>query len=137
MSGHQHVRGNGKNAACTNLEGNSVPVANTGTSTGPGFTVTTQANDVITCSIYNQQLAPSVVTTKLSAAGGQIPVGGSASGTATLRGVTGTAGGTVDYRYYGAQAACQSAIAASPPTASGGTLVSTVTVTGGVVPPSA
>ncbi|HEY7814913.1 MAG TPA: hypothetical protein VIC62_16830, partial [Nakamurella sp.] len=135
MSGHKHVTVNGKNAVCTNLEGNAVPVTDTNTSTGPGFTVTTQANDVITCKIYNQQLAPSVVTTKLSAADGQIPVDGSASDSATLHGVTGTAGGTVQYRYYGSLAACQSATAASPP--AGGTLVSTVTVSGGVVPPSA
>ena len=135
MSGHQHVPVDGKNAVCTNLEGNPVPVTNTSTSTGPGFTVTTQANDVITCNIYNQQLASSVVTTKLSAAGGEIEVDGSASDTATLHGVTSTAGGTVQYRHYNSLAACQSATAASPP--AGGTLVSTVTVTGGVVPPSA
>ncbi len=135
MSGHKHVTVDGKNAVCTNLEGNPVPVTDTGTSTGPGFTVTTQANDVITCKIYNQQLAPSVVTTKLSAVGGQIPVNGSASDSATLHSVTGTAGGTVQYRYYGSLAACQSATATSPP--AGGTLVSTVTVTNGAVPPSA
>ena len=80
--------------------------------------------------------APSEVTTQLSAAAGEIPVGGSASDSATLNGVTGTAGGTVAYRVYDSLSACQTATAAFPP-ASGGTLVSTVTVTGGVVPPSA
>ena len=63
-------------------------------------------------------------------------VGGSASDAATLAGVTGTAGGTVEYRYYSSLAACETAILAFPPP-SGGTLVSTVTVTGGVVPASA
>ena len=80
--------------------------------------------------------APSEVTTQLSAAAGEVPVGGSASDSATLHGVTGTAGGTVAYRVYDSLSACQSATSAFPP-ASGGTLVSTVTVTGGVVPPSA
>ena len=111
-----------------------MPVTNTSTSTGPGFTVTAQANDVISCSIYNEQLAPSEITTHLSAAGGEIPVGGSVTDSATLHGVTGTAGGTVQYRHYSSLAACQSSTAASPP--AGGTLVSTVTVAGGVVPPS-
>ena len=82
--------------------------------------------------------APSQVTTQLSATGGEIPVGGSASDAATLNGVTGTAGGTVEYRFYDSLSACQTATGAFPGTApSGGTLVSTVTVTGGVAPPSA
>ena len=41
------------------------------------------------------------LTTVLSPAGGEIDVGGSASDAATLAGVTGTAGGTVAYRFYG------------------------------------
>ena len=80
--------------------------------------------------------AASQVSTQLSAVGGEIAVGGSASDSATLTGVTGTAGGTVAYRYYDSLSACQTRRARSRP-ASGGTLVSTVTVTGGVVPPSA
>ena len=79
--------------------------------------------------------APSQVTTQLSAAGGESPVGGPASDSATLTGVTGTAGGTVEYRFYDSLSACQTAAAASPP--AGGTLVSTVPVTDGTVPPSA
>ena len=134
MSGHQHVPVNGDNAVCTNLEGDTVPVTNTGTATAPGFTVNAKATDIITCGIYNQQLAPSMVTTKLSAAGGVIPVGGSASDAATLTGVSGTASGTVQYRHYNSLAACQSATSAAPP--AGGTLVSTQTVTNGAVPPS-
>ena len=58
------------------------------------------------------------------------------SDSATLAGVTATAGGTVDYRYYDSLSACQTATSAFPP-AAGGTLASTETVTGGVVPPSA
>ena len=82
--------------------------------------------------------AASQLTTVLSPAGGEIDVGGSASDAATLAGVTGTAAGTVAYRFYGSQAACETDVAAFPGTPpSGGTLVSTVTVTGGVVPPSA
>ena len=82
--------------------------------------------------------AVSQLTTVLSAAGGEIPVGGSASDAATLHGVTGTAGGTVAYRFYGSLSACATDVAAFPGTPPpGGTLVSTVTVTGGVVPPSA
>ena len=82
--------------------------------------------------------AASQVATQLSAAGGEIGVGGSASDTATLAGVTGTAGGTVAYRFYGSLSACETDVAAFPGTPPpGGTLVSTVTVTGGVVPPSA
>ena len=82
--------------------------------------------------------AQSRVTTQLSAAGGEIAVGGSASDSATLTGVTGTAGGTVEYRYYGSLAACESELRRSrAPPPSGGTLVSTETVTSGVVPPSA
>ena len=42
----------------------------------------------------------------------------------------------MEYRYYSSLSDCQTATSAFPP-ASGGTLVSTVTVTGGVVPPSA
>ncbi|HEY7812712.1 MAG TPA: hypothetical protein VIC62_05705, partial [Nakamurella sp.] len=79
--------------------------------------------------------AQSQVTTQLSAAGGEIPVGGPASDSATLLEVTGTARGTVEYRYYDSLSACQSATAATPP--AGGTLVSTETVTGGVAPRSA
>jgi hypothetical protein len=80
--------------------------------------------------------APSLITTRLSAADRVIPVGGSANDTATLHGVTPTAGGTVQYRVYGSLSACQSAAAAFPP-AGGGTLVSTVPVAKGVVPRSA
>ena len=65
-------------------------------------------------------------------------MGGSASDSATLLGVTGTAAGTVEYRFYGSLSACETDAAAFPGTPPpGGTLVSTVTVTGGVVPPSA
>ena len=82
--------------------------------------------------------AASRVTTVLSAIAGEIPVGGSASDSATLAGVTGAAAGTVAYRFYGSLAACETDVAAFPGTPPpGGTLVSTVTVTGGVVPPSA
>ena len=82
--------------------------------------------------------AQSQVTTVLSAAGGQIAVDGSASDAATLAGVTGTAGGTVEYRLYGSPSACDGDVAAFPGTApSGGTLVSTVTVTNGAAPSSA
>jgi hypothetical protein len=82
--------------------------------------------------------ANSRMTTRLSAASGEIGVGGSASDSATLHGVTGAAGGTVEYRFYGSLSACSSDVAVFPGTApSGGTLLSTVTVTGGVVPPSA
>ena len=78
--------------------------------------------------VVNQ--AASRVTTQLSAAGGEIPVGGSASDSATLQGVTGNAVGTVEYRFYGSLAACDSDVAAFPGTPPpGGTLVSTVTVT--------
>ena len=76
--------------------------------------------------------AASVLTTDLSVASGQIAVGGSASDTAALSGVTATAGGTLEYRFYGTLAACDAATAAFPP-AGGGTLVSTVTVS---VPPA-
>ena len=79
--------------------------------------------------------ATSRITTQLSAVAGEIAVGDSASDSATLAGVTGTAGGTVEYRYYNSLSDCQTATSAFPP-AAGGTLVSTVTVTGGVVPPS-
>ena len=113
-----------------------MPVADA--ATGPGFTVSAVAGDIITCDIYNQQLARSVVTTQLSPAGGEIPVGGSARDSATLGEVTAAAGGTVQYRFYGSQAACDSDVAAFPGSApSGGTLVSTVPVTGGTAPPSA
>jgi hypothetical protein len=82
--------------------------------------------------------APAQVTTELSATGGQVPVGGSSSDAAVLHGATGTAGGSVQYRFYDSLAACDADTAAFPGTApSGGTLVSAVTVTGGVVPPSA
>jgi hypothetical protein len=80
--------------------------------------------------------AASQVTTQLSAANDEIGVGGSVADSATLHGVTGTAGGTVEYRFYPSLTACQAATAAFPPPG-GGTLVSTVPVTGGVVPPSA
>ena len=80
--------------------------------------------------------AQSQLTTQLSDADREIAAGGSASDAATLTGVTGTAGGTVEYRYYDSLSACQTASAAFPP-ASGGTLVSTVAVTDGAVPPSA
>ena len=81
--------------------------------------------------------AQSQVTTQLSATDGQTPVGGSVSDSATLHDVTGTAGGTVEYRYYGSQAACETDVAAFPGTApSGGTPVSTETVTNGAVPRS-
>jgi hypothetical protein len=80
--------------------------------------------------------APAQVTTELTAGGGAIVVGESASDAAVLAGVTASAGGTVQYRFYGSLSACQSATSAFPP-AGGGTLVSTVTVTGGAVPPSA
>jgi hypothetical protein len=82
--------------------------------------------------------APAQVTTSLSAPDRVISVGGSASDSATLHGVTGAAGGSVVYRFYGSLSACDADAAGFPGTApSGGTLVSTVTVTGGVVPPSA
>ena len=82
--------------------------------------------------------AASQITTRLSADGLQIPVGGSASDSATLAGVTGTAGGTVEYRLYDSLVACDAATLPFPPQpASGGTLVSTVTVTNGSVPASA
>jgi hypothetical protein len=82
--------------------------------------------------------APSLITTRLSAADRVIPVGGSANDTATLRGVTPAAGGTVQYRVYGSLSACQSAAAAFPGSApSGGILVSTVPVAKGAVPRSA
>ena len=81
--------------------------------------------------------ALSQVTTQLSAAGGEIAVGGSASDSATLAGVTGTAGGTVEYRYYDSLSACQTRRGGVPAPPAGGTLVSTVTVTNGAVPPSA
>ena len=82
--------------------------------------------------------AASRVMTQLSAADGEISVGGSASDSATLDGVTGTAGGSVAYRFYGSLSACETDVAAFPGTGpSGGTLVSTVTVTGGVAPASA
>ena len=82
--------------------------------------------------------APSQVTTQLSAAGGEIAVGGSASDTATLAGVTGTAGGRWSTGSTGRWRRARRDVAAFPGTGpSGGTLVSTVTVTGGVVPPSA
>ena len=135
-SGYRHFPVGGDNAACTNLAGNPVPVTNA--ATGPGFTVEAIAGDIITCKVYNVQLAPSEVTTELSAVAGDIPIGGSASDTATLHGVTGTAGGTVAYRFYDSPPACETDLAAFPGTPpSGGTLVSTVTVTGGIAPPSA
>ena len=82
--------------------------------------------------------APSRVTTRLSAAGGQTPVDGSVRDTATLNGVTSTAGGTVDYRYYNSLTACGSDVAAFPGTApTGGTRASTETVTNGAAPSSA
>jgi hypothetical protein len=82
--------------------------------------------------------ASSQVTTRLSAVSAEGPVGGSASDTATLHGVTATAGGSVQYRFYDSLSACDTDAAAFPATApSGGTLVSTAAVTGGVVPPSA
>ena len=82
--------------------------------------------------------AESGVTTQLSAVAGEIAAGGSASDAATLTGVTGTAAGSLEYRFYGSLAACETDVAAFPGTPPpGGTLVSTVTVTGGVVPPSA
>ena len=82
--------------------------------------------------------ALSRITTELSAPDGQIPGGGSVTDAATLHDVTGTAGGTVQYRFYDSLAACDTDVAAFPGTPPpGGTLVSTVPVTGGVVPPSA
>ncbi len=110
----------------------------TNAATGPGFTVTASPANIISCKIYNEQLAPSRVTTQLSAADGEIPAGGSASDSATLHSVSGTASGSLQYRFYGSLAACDSDVAAFPGTPpSGGTLVSTVPVTGGVAPPSA
>ena len=122
-SGYRNFQVGGKNAVCTDNAGNPVPVTNA--PTGPGFTVTVNPLDIIKCQVYNEQLASSLVTTRLSAAGGEIPVGGSATDSATLHGVTGTAGGTVQYRFYGSLAACDSDVAAftgTPPP--GGTLVS-------------
>jgi hypothetical protein len=72
----------------------------------------------------------------MSDADQSIGTGGSVSDSATLHGETGAAGGTVQYRLYDSLAACQAATSAFPP-ASGGTLVSTVTVTRGNVPSSA
>jgi len=78
------------------------------------------------------KLGPTI-TTSLNA--GTIDVGTSTFDTATLHGATSNAGGTVDYRYYATQAACQTDAAAFPGTApTGGTNVGSVTVTSGVVP---
>jgi hypothetical protein len=70
------------------------------------------------------------VNTTLSA--NPITVGGSVHDSATLTGATSDAGGTVEYRYYSSQAACQADT--NPPT--GGTSAGTKTVTNGVVPDS-
>jgi len=135
-SGFRHFLVDGKNAACTNSAGRPVPV--TDAATGPGFTVTAHALGIIKCKVYNEQLASSLVTTRLSAIGGEIPVGGSASDSATLHDVTSTGGGTVQYRFYDSLSACDGDVAAfAGPPPPGGTLVSTVTVTGGTVPASA
>jgi hypothetical protein len=80
--------------------------------------------------------APSEVTTRLLVIDGEIPIEGTAIDSATLHGTTIAAGGTIQYRYYGSLADCQAATAAFPP-AGGGTLVSTVPVTHGLVPVSA
>jgi hypothetical protein len=80
--------------------------------------------------------APAEVTTRLLVIDGEIGVDGSAIDSAALQGVTGTAGGTLEYRFYGSLTDCQAATSAFPP-GSGGTLVSTVTVTRGRVPLSA
>ena len=75
--------------------------------------------------------AATQVTTELSAPVGQIPVDGSASDSAVLHGVSASAGGSVQYRFYGSLSACDADVAAFPGTGpSGGTLVSTVTVAG-------
>jgi hypothetical protein len=135
-TGYTHFPVSGKNATCENLAGRRVPVTNA--ATGPGFTVTAQAADIITCDVYNQQQAPSEVTTRLSATDGEISVLGSATDSARLHAVTASAGGSLEYRFYGSLAACDSETAAFPGTApSGGTLVSTVGVTRGAAPPSA
>jgi hypothetical protein len=135
-TGYTHVPVFGENATCENLAGRQVRVTNA--ASGPGFTVTARAGDIITCDVYNQQQAPSEVTTRLSATDGEISVLGSASDSARLHAVTASAGGSVEYRFYGSLAVCDADTAAFPGTApAGGTPVSTVGVTNGVAPPSA
>src|SRR5206468_3517118 len=81
------------------------------------------------------KLSPTI-TTLLNA--NPIDVGSSTFDTAALHGATSNAGGTVDYRYYATQAACQTDASAFPATApTGGTNVGSVTVTNGSVPQSA
>jgi hypothetical protein len=81
------------------------------------------------------QAGPSIFTSLKT---NPIGVDGATKDSATLSNTSGNAGGTVDYRYYSTQAACQSDATAFPKTApSGGTDVGTVTVTGGSVPDSA
>jgi hypothetical protein len=137
---HEHFPVDGQNAVCSDINGQPVPATNVD---GTGFTVTASHDDIITCKIYNQRSGtpteiPLEVTTQLSAAGGKITVGGSVHDTATLHGVTATAGGTVEYRVYDSLAQCTLDTNDFPVIpASRGTLVSTVPVTDGVVPPSA
>jgi hypothetical protein len=67
-----------------------------------------------------------------------IALNSSTSDTASLMGASATAGGTVDYRFYNNQAACQADAGAFPGTApNGGTDVGSVTVSAGSVPNSA
>jgi hypothetical protein len=72
--------------------------------------------------------APSITTT-LSAE--SVSIGTAVHDSATLSGATSDAGGTVAYRYYSTQAACE-----ADTTGTGGTSAGTVTVTNGVVPDS-
>ena len=88
---------------------------------------------VSTCGSEQLQITPKapVISTALSPASA-VAVGASVHDTSTIANATATAGGSVDYRYYATQAACTADSAGSA-----GTEVGSVTVTNGVVPPSA
>jgi hypothetical protein len=84
--------------------------------------------------VVNQAL-PSI-STALNAS--PIAINTSTFDTATLHSASGNAGGTVDYRFYATQAACQADASGFPGTApSGGTDVGSVSVMAGSVPNSA
>jgi hypothetical protein len=98
--------------------------------------ITMAAQGLVDCTYTNKTKLKPAITTVLKPSS-TIPIDTAGHDTATLAGASANAGGTVDYRFYGSLAACQADASAFPGTApSGGTDVSTVTVTSGSVPDS-
>jgi hypothetical protein len=96
---------------------------------------TPAVSDCSTELLVVNKATPSIAT-KL--ADSSIAVDGSTNDSATLSDASANAGGSVDYRFYASQAACETDASAFPGTApAGGTDVGSVTVTNGSVPDSA